>query len=108
MVIVTLREIRKLKKGTELLITKAPFNRLVREVTTSVTPYVRLQAGAIVALQNTSEGLLVEIFQEAQLAALNANRITVMQKYIYLGVRMIVVNKTYLSRDKNGDYSCRM
>ena len=51
---VALREIRKLQKGTELLISKLPFQRLVREVAEDRKPGVRCQAGAIEALQHTT------------------------------------------------------
>lgn len=50
---VALREIRKYQRSTELLIPKLNFQRLVREILTSLTKPIdyRLQADAISALQ---------------------------------------------------------
>ena len=48
---VTLREIRKYQKYTELLIRKLPFQRLVREVAQSIKPDLRFQSTVILALQ---------------------------------------------------------
>ena len=41
------------------------------------------------ALQHTSEGLLVELFDETQISALDANRLTIMQKDLKLAIRMM-------------------
>ena len=86
---VALREIRKLQKSTELLIRKLPFQRLVREVAEDRKPGVRWQAGAIEALQHTTEAMMVELFEEAQTAAIHAKRVAIMPKDIALAVRMV-------------------
>ncbi len=52
------REIRKLQKSTKLPISKSLFNCLVRKRD------VRFQAGAIEALQHTSEAFLVQLCKE--------------------------------------------
>ena len=93
---VALREIRKLQKSKDLLITKASFQRFVREVTQEMKPDVWFQAGAIEALQHTTEAFLTEVFEEAQLAAIHAKRITVMPKDIKLAIRMHGWDKTIL------------
>ncbi|GAU89574.1 hypothetical protein RvY_02109-2 [Ramazzottius varieornatus] len=49
--ILALKEIRKFQGTSELLILKAPFSRLVREVAQRFMPDVRLQSSAIAALQ---------------------------------------------------------
>uniref|UniRef100_M3XIB2 Core Histone H2A/H2B/H3 domain-containing protein n=1 Tax=Latimeria chalumnae TaxID=7897 RepID=M3XIB2_LATCH len=48
-----LMEIRKYQKSTDLLLRKAPFSRLVREVCMQITKreYLRWQAHAVLALQ---------------------------------------------------------
>lgn len=48
---VALREIRSFQKSTELLIRKLPFQRLVREIAQDFKTNLRLQSGAIGALQ---------------------------------------------------------
>ena len=102
-----LREIRKLQKGTELLIRKLPFQRLVREVAEDRKPGVRLQAGAIDSLQHTTEAMIIELFEEAQIAAIQAKRVTIMPKDIALAVRMVrggrEVLKYYKPRQKSSN-----
>ena len=56
---VALREIRRYQKSTELLIRKAPFQRLVREITIDLNADVRFQSSAIMALQESAEAYLV-------------------------------------------------
>jgi histone H3-like centromeric protein A len=58
---VALREIRRYQKTTELLIKKAPFARLVKEIMNNVTVggSYRIQSQALLALQEASEQLLV-------------------------------------------------
>ena len=53
-----LREIRKFKKSTDLLIPKLPFRRLVRELALAVSPDKRFQETALLALQEASEAYL--------------------------------------------------
>ena len=85
---VALREIRKLQKSTHLLIGKSTFQRVVREVAQEFKPDVRFQMGAIEALQHTTEAFFVELFEEAQIAALHAKRVTIMKQDIKLAIRM--------------------
>ena len=102
---VALREIRKLQKGTDLLIGKAPFNRVVHQVAEARMNDVRFQAGAVEALQHTAEDFLIELFEEAQVAALHAKRVTVMDKDIRLAVRMRGWDKTILAGYSTREYS---
>ena len=52
---VSLREIRRYQKSTELLLRKLPFQRLVREVASEFKNDLRFQATAIAALQEATE-----------------------------------------------------
>jgi histone H3 len=97
-----LREIKKYqshhKHGTELLIRKAPFQRLVRDISQDYTNAnfsgdIRYQASALDALQNESEAYLVGIFEDAILEAIHGKRITVMPKDVQL-VRRIRKERT--------------
>ena len=90
---VALREIKKYqahhKHGIELLIRKAPFQRVVREISEDFANSrfpegIKWQAGAVDALQNESESYLVGIFADALLEAIHGKRITVMPKDIQL------------------------
>jgi histone H3 len=77
--VVALREIRKYQKSTELLIRKIPFQRLVREIAQGHRQDLRFQAGAMAALQEASESYLVDLFEDANLCAIHAHRVTLMK-----------------------------
>ena len=83
---VALREIRKYQKSTELLIRKLPFQRLVREIADGFSNGGgwRFQASAILALQEASEAYLAGLFEDTNLCAIHAKRVTIMPKDIQL------------------------
>ena len=85
---VSLREIRKYQKSTELLIRKLPFQRLVREVAQKIDSTLRFQSTAILALQEASEAFLVTMFDKVNLCAIHGNRVTIKPKDILLWKRM--------------------
>jgi histone H3 len=85
---VALREIRKYQKSTELLIKKLPFQRLVREVAQDFKNDLRFQSHAIMALQEASEAYLVSLFEDTNLCAIHAKRVTIMPKDIQLARRI--------------------
>ncbi|VDL27024.1 unnamed protein product [Hymenolepis diminuta] len=86
--IVALREIRRYQKSTELLIRKVPFQRLVRELTQSFRLDLRFQSAAIGALQEAAEAYLVGLFEDTNLCAIHAKRVTIMPKDISLARRI--------------------
>lgn len=73
-----LREIMKFQKSEKLLIPAAPFIRLVKEISQDYKVDLRFAADAIKALQESAEAYLVGLFEDSQLAALHAKRVTVM------------------------------
>ena len=79
-----LREIRKHQKTTNLLIPKAPFFRLVREVIADINTEYRVQANAVMALHESSESFLTKLFEFTNYIAIHAHRVTVMPKDIHL------------------------
>ena len=85
---VALREIRKYQKSTELLIRKLPFQRLVREVAQEYKSDLRFQSSAVVALQEASESYLVSLFEDTNLCAIHAKRVTIMPKDMQLARRI--------------------
>jgi len=85
---VALREIRKYQKSTELLIRKAPFQRLVREIAQDYKTELRFQSNAVLALQEASESYLVGLFEDTNLCAIHAKRVTIMPKDIQLARRI--------------------
>ena len=86
-----LREIRQYQKSTDLLLLKLPFARVVREIALSVRPIdegMRWQSQAILALQEAAEAFLVHLFEDTNLCALHARRVTIMRRDIWLARRI--------------------
>ena len=85
---VALREIRKFQKSTELLIRKLPFQRLVREIAQEYKSDLRFQSQAVLALQEAAEAYMVGLFEDTNLCAIHAKRVTIMPKDIQLARRI--------------------
>ena len=83
-----LREIRHYQKKTNLLIKKAPFARLVKEIAQDCLQELRFQNSAINALQEAAEAYLVGLFEDTNLCAIHAKRITIMPRDIQLARRI--------------------
>ena len=87
---VALREIRKFQKSTDLLIRKLPFQRLVRDIAQQYKSDLRFQSQAVLALQEASEAYLVGLFEDTNLCAIHAKRVTIMSKDMILAKRIRV------------------
>lgn len=74
------------------MIRKAPFQRLVREVCQDLPNKAhstyRFQSTAVLALQEASEAYLVGVFEDTNLCAIHAKRVTIMPKDIQLARRI--------------------
>ena len=85
---VALREIRRYQKGTELLIRKLPFQRLIREIVRSFNEELRCQSTAVLCLQEAAEAYLVGLFEDTNLCAIHARRVTIMPRDLHLARRI--------------------
>lgn len=85
---VALREIRKYQKTTDLLIRKLPFQRLVREISEGFRSDVKFQSQAILALQEAAEAYLVGLFEDTNLCAIHAKRVTIFPRDMQLARRL--------------------
>ena len=83
-----LREIRKYQKTSDLLIRRAPFQRVVRDIAQDMKNDVRFRAKAIMALQEAAEAFLVQLFEDANLCAIHAKRTTLQMKDLILARRI--------------------
>ena len=81
---VALREIHRYQKLTELLIRRLPFQRLVWEIAQDFKGRLNFASGAILALQEAAEAYLMGLFEDTNLCAIHAKRITIMPKDIQL------------------------
>ena len=85
---VALKDIRHYQGSTALLIRKLPFQRLVREIAQDFKTDLRFQSAAILCLQEASEAYLVKLFDDANLCAIHAKRVTIMPGDIQLARRI--------------------
>ena len=87
---VALREIRRFQKSTELLVRKAPFGRLVREIAQDQGKIqdARFQASAVLASQEATEAYATTLFNDSNLTAMHAKRVTIQPKDIQLVRRL--------------------
>ena len=85
---VAIREIKRYQKSTELLIKRLPFQRLVKEIAQNLKSDLRFQASAVVALQEATESYMVSLFQDTNLCAIHAKRVTIMPKDMQLAKRI--------------------
>jgi histone H3 len=81
-------EIRKYQKNTDLLIRKAPFQHLVKEIATDLKSDLQMQSMALLALQEALEAYLVHLFEDSNECAIHAKRVTIMPKDIQLVQRI--------------------
>lgn len=95
---VVLREIRQYQAKTDLLLRKLPFARVVRDIADEfrgIDPTLkraneglRWQSHALLALQEAAEAYLVHLFEDTNLCAIHAKRVTIMQKDMQLARRI--------------------
>lgn len=83
-----LREIKRLQKGTDLLIPRLPFQRLVREIARGYNQEIRFSIQGLMALQESAECYLSGLFEDSFMCALHAKRVTLMAKDMQLARRI--------------------
>ena len=70
------------------LIRKLPFQRLVKEIALDFKSNLRFQSTAILAMQEAAEAYLVNLFEDTNLCAIHAKRVTIMPKDMQLARRI--------------------
>ena len=86
---VVLRDIKRYQKSTDTLMPRAPFYRLVRKLAGDVsTQDLRWQQHALHALQEATEAYLTGLFEDSNLCALHAKRVTIMPRDMQLAARI--------------------
>lgn len=83
-----LRDIRRYQKSTEFLIRRLPFQRLVRQIGQDFKTDLRFQRAAIAALQEAAEAYLCDMFDDTNLCAIHAGRVTISPKDMHLARRI--------------------
>ena len=70
------------------MLAKAPFQRFIRAICDGIDNQLRFQSSALLALQDAAESYLTGLFEDANLCAIHANRVTVMKKDLDLARRI--------------------
>ena len=83
-----LKEIQHYQKFTGFLIRKLPFQRLVREIAVEVAQEMWFQSSVLLVLQEAAEAYLMGLFEDTNLCAIHARRVTIMPKDIQLARRI--------------------
>lgn len=84
-----LMEIRHYQKHTNLLIRKLPFWRLVKEILGEMEQRdMRVSVSAVQCLQEATESYIVGLFEDTNLSAIHAKRVTIMPKDLQLARRL--------------------
>ena len=96
--LLALCEIQRYQQSTESLIRRTPFNKLIKEISQEYricpdgpgTPSVQVcfQSTALAALQEAAENFLVGLFEDVNLLAVHAKRVTIMPHDIRLALRI--------------------
>ena len=96
--LLALHEIHRYQQSTESLIRRTPFNKLIKEISQKyrICPngpgipsvQVYFQSTALAALQQAAENYLVGLFEDVNLLAVHAKRVTVMPRDIQLALRI--------------------
>ena len=85
---VVLREIKRYQRSTEMLLRRTPFQRIVREIAKEYNPDFRWQPNALLAIQEATEQYLVGLFEDTNLCAIHAKRVTISKKDMDLARRI--------------------
>jgi histone H3 len=80
-----------------LLILKAPFKRLVKQIIDEINPTLCVQSIALTAIQEAVEGMLVNLFEDSLLCAIHSKRVTIMTKDMRLA-QLLFWQKSRFSR----------
>lgn len=85
-------EIRRLQRSTHLLLSRAAFNRLCREIYQDHYALpgceFRWQSTAFLALQTAAENYLISLMEDGNLCAIHAKRTTLMKRDLQLARRL--------------------
>ena len=84
----SLQEIRFYQKSTTLLLKRVLFLPLIREVAQDFKMDLQFTMEAAYTIQSTSEDYLVQLFEDTNLCAIHAKRMTIMPKDIQLARRI--------------------
>ena len=85
---IAMKQIREFQKSVNLLIPRAPFQRVIKEKALRENREIRFQSAAIQAIQEAAEAHITSVMEDSNLICLHANRVTLMGKDLNLARRI--------------------
>jgi histone H3/H4 len=82
------QEIKESQMRTDLMLRKRSLQRIVRAIASETSQELRFQPQALAALQEATEAYMISSFEDSNLCALHANRVTIMTKDMELARRL--------------------
>ena len=79
-----LMEIQRFQRSTELLVPKMLFLQLVKKILQKERPWLKIQASAVLALNEGVEAYLLHFFEDSNMCAIHTKFITIMPKDMQL------------------------
>lgn len=83
-----LEQIRRYQRGPSLCIQRSVFCQLVKEITWDVGPDFKFHHEALLALQEAAEAYMIGLFEDTNMCAAHARRVTVFPKDMHLARRI--------------------
>lgn len=83
-----LKEIRKFQKGPELCIRRFTFQQIIKEITWEIDSTFRFHSQAILAVQEAAEAYMIGLYEDTNLCAAHAKRVTIFPKDMQLARRI--------------------
>ncbi len=75
----------KVQKNTDLLIRKAPFQRLERKIALKFgKSNLQMQSTAVLAIQEATEYFMVDVFSDTNLCVMHGKHVTIMKNNMVL------------------------
>jgi histone H3 len=75
------------------VIRKLPFQRLVRQIVQECKPDIRMNPLALLALQEATEAYMVGVFEDTNLCAIHAKRVTIRPPHPRLRPRLATTTR---------------
>ncbi|KAI6236483.1 Histone domain-containing protein [Aphelenchoides besseyi] len=95
----SLKEIRHYQNTTNLLIQRRPFMKVVKDISNKLTAesgkMYKWKMKALIALQEACEHFLIGLFEDCNLLAIHARRVTIMPKDMTLARKIRGTNYRY-------------
>lgn len=83
-----LKEIRRFAKGPDMCIRRILFQQIVKEITWEIDSSYRFHSQAILAIQEAAEAYMIGLFEDTNLCASHAKRVTIYPKDMQLARRI--------------------